>query len=332
MSSEPILRNQRNVRALADVGLGEVRRPPPLLHDLLLQRSLIMVSAEPYTGKTMLTLSLALCLDSGLPFLGVFEPYEKLKVMYVGQDAPTWDYAEQTRKLMRGMELDDASISILNTEAIFNENVNILDKDFHTFLDNWHSEIGLDVVIFDTLACIHSADENSSREMGVVMTALKHLRDRLGLTVIFTHHTAKPSAGEERSANYKARGSTVIAGSIDAHISLTETKSGSIRMTTPKARGLANGKRKLLYDMVDLGTPSDPGVKLVAQMDATAHQNLILQSLDNGLTTRADLALMLQSKAKLSASTAGSAADNALRSLERRALVAKSGRGTWRKL
>jgi hypothetical protein len=329
MSSEQLLRNQRNIRALSDVGLGEVRRPPPLFHDLMLQRSLIMVSAEPFTGKTMLTLAMSLCLDSGLPLLGAFEPYEKRRFLYIGQDAPTWDYAEQTRKLLRGLDLSPDQVDLLDTEAMFNEGVDILDREFISFIHAWHNEMGLDGIIFDTLASIHSADENSSREMGVVMTALKRLRDRLGLTIVFTHHDAKPSGDSERSAIYRPRGSSVIAGSVDAHISLRTTKTGSIHFTTPKGRGLANTKRKLLYDMVDTGTSSDPGLKLVAQTEGSTHQAIILQALKDGMTTRADFATALQVKAALTAATSSTATDNALRSLERRALVQRKGRGIW---
>lgn len=323
-SIESHLRETHSVKSLADVGLGEIRRPPYLFDDFLLRRTLIMVSAEPFTGKTMLTLSMALCLDAGRPLFGKIKPIEKRKVLYIGQDAATWDYAEQTRKLLVGLGLADGTVEALDTEAIFNQGLDILDSKFYDFLSLWRDEIGLDVLILDTLASMHSADENSNREMGFVMQVLKRCRDRLGLTVIFTHHDGKPSMAE-RSAVYRPRGASIISGSVDAHISL-QSSGGGVELTLPKGRGLT-AKKPFHYDMLDVPPPSgapSPGVKLQLR-DETPE---LLSAKILSAIQQSDLPVPNKVLTSLF-NVAGDELYNILRSLERVGAIRRSGRGAW---
>lgn len=288
-----------------------------------------MVGGEPYTGKTMLTLAMALALDAGKPLLG-FEPQERRKVLYIGQDAPTWDYAEQSRKLLMGYELTPQQVDALNTDVCFNQGHDLLDKTFWNFLRDWHAEVGFDVVVFDTLAAMHSADENSNREMNIIMNTLKRIRDALGVTVIFTHHESKPS-DSGRSAVYKARGASVISGSVDIYLSLQAMVTGQVRLTMPKGRGIANNKRRVLYTMQDVGSASNPGIQLIAAADNEQYIAVVHKLLQQGLTNRGDLiGALLQQFPTLPPGTVGPTVDNALLTLRRQNKATKVGRGVWK--
>jgi hypothetical protein len=72
------------------------------------------------------------------------------------------------------------------------------------------------VLIFDTLRASQMLDENSSRDMAMVMCRLKELRD-MGFTVILIHHTPK---SDERT--YK--GSTAIQDLCDHVLSLDRVR------------------------------------------------------------------------------------------------------------
>jgi archaellum biogenesis ATPase FlaH len=72
------------------------------------------------------------------------------------------------------------------------------------------------LLIFDTLRAAHDGDENSSRDMSLVMGHLKELRE-LGFTILLNHHTAKAN---ERT--YK--GSTAISDLSDHALSLHRVK------------------------------------------------------------------------------------------------------------
>jgi len=67
------------------------------------------------------------------------------------------------------------------------------------------------LIVFDTLArCAVGADENSAKDMGIVIANVDRLRAELGATVILVHHT--------RKEDLEARGSSALAGAMDTMI------------------------------------------------------------------------------------------------------------------
>lgn len=260
--AEEYLRSQNRIRRGVDFLHGLVQRPPALFHGLLPERTVTMISAEPFCGKTMLTLAMALSLDSGQPLAGKFTPRDRHRVLYLGQDAPTWDYAEQFRKLGRGMSVNPDLVEI---DFLLNEGGSLTDRTFLAGLQAWHEEVGYSVIIFDTLAAFHDLDENDSRQMGAIMAILKKLRDKLACTVIFTHHTRKPSPDGVVSANYAARGSSVIAGSIDFHIALHRSSGNRIRLSLPKGRGSEKLGPEAGFYISEGDSQAGPWVKLTQE-------------------------------------------------------------------
>jgi hypothetical protein len=223
------------------------RRPATLVHGLLLDDTLTMVTGEPYVGKTMFLLDLALGLALRQPIFGRYMPARRAGVLFVGQDAPTWDYAEQVRKLLlgRGIVPGDGDLEHLGLTFLLNQGHTITAPSFHRFLREYHDAVGYDVLMLDSFSDMHGANENDRHEMSVILRCLKDLRDTLGVAVIFTHHTAKPTQLGQRSKgqpivsyNYQARGSSAIVASIDFNILLTASAEGRISLRRPKGRGL----------------------------------------------------------------------------------------------
>jgi KaiC/GvpD/RAD55 family RecA-like ATPase len=315
-------------KSISDIARGDSRKPPALFHDFLLQKAVTMVSAEPFTGKSMFALALTLALDSNRALMGTFNPMERRKVLFIGQDSPEWDYAEQIRKLVAGYELTSDDLDKLDSEAIFNDGFDILDKGRVELLHNYYDEHGFDVIIFDTLASIHTLDENSNREMGYVMRALKNLRDKFQCTVIFTHHDSKPN-GDERSAVYRPRGASIISGSCDVHISLRSGSDGSVKLTMPKGRGISSHRRRVVYTMDDCGTPDNPGVRLVAKQEGPDFIKVVEAALKKGATSRLELVTAVR-ESGCPAAQSGTATDNALAALLRAGKVERPARGKWK--
>ena len=77
------------------------------------------------------------------------------------------------------------------------------------------------VIIFDTLRAAHNSDENSSKEMTLIMNRLKEIRDT-GFTIILLHHTPKSN-----DRTYK--GSSAIFDLSDHVLSLYKVKKGSFQ-------------------------------------------------------------------------------------------------------
>lgn len=314
--------------------LAAAAAPPPMLvADLLRSKSLIAVSGEPYCGKTLFLLDLVLSLDSGAPFLNSFLPARNHRCLFIGQDAPTWDYIGGFSGLARGLGYAEmpplTSVFILNRGLAFGQN----NSTFINCVESAISLYGIDVLMLDTLKSFHDLDENSNQEMDRVMSLLKYLRDLHGLTVLFTHHTAKPTTSKdgrvEISGNYRARGASVIAGSIDQHVILTQSK-GLISMTMAKARGSSGEIPASSFKIhstrpntLDLDADSG-GNAIIASVLRTLRGSPTVQLRSINEALRNDVAFRHLTDAQLY-----SRVSTALLSLERAGAAHRTAHGTW---
>lgn len=321
---EQFYRSQHNIIPFGSVAQGAIPKPPPLIEGVLLDRTITMISAEPYCGKTMFTLSLALSVATGLPFLDTFSVPTAKPVLYLGQDAPSWDYAEQTRKLSRGYGISDSGLDAIPLDFGLNAGVTITDPRFSRLLNDWHNTTGFGVLVMDTLASFHNFDENESRSMGLIMTALKRARDMLGCAIIFTHHTAKPMGDKptSRSLNYAARGSSVIAGTVDFHYALHRAPTEDedrINVHMPKGRGNEEFAALTHFTITDITHPQGDCVKLTPPLEFAGRKGIILEALRRGNSTRQAIAKFLldESKKPLPEEKAHKIVENELQTLRK---------------
>jgi len=323
--------------------LFQAQATPPawLLTDLIRERSLVMVSGEPFSGKTLFLLSLAIALDTGHPFLDVFAPIDGHRCLFIGQDAPTWDYigcySALARGVVRGVVPHLPSIFILNKGLSLNQ-----PQAFRIAVSEAVRLYGIDVLMLDVLKSFHDYDENSNVEMARVMDMLKALRDSLGLTVFMSHHTAKPNAqtaGENYFGNYRARGASVIAGSIDQHFLLrtgTKDKVGAtIKLHMPKARGAMSG---LKLDDLQLLEEQKAGVRaLVLRSNVLVTDEmtrLVMGALDKEVSRRpAEVHRAIKSGfGHLDEGQTYNRMYQAMKRLEKQGLVEQPARGLWRRV
>lgn len=325
----------------SDLFASQTAPPAWLLADLIRQRSLVMISAEPFTGKTMFALSLALALDTQLPFLNHYQPSPGHRALFIGQDAPTWDYQGVFAALTRGLAIE--SPPNLPSLFILNRGLTLaLPRQFSDFLEAAVSLYDIDVLILDVLRSFHDYDENSNLEMSRIMDLLKSFRDRFGLTIILTHHTSKPSAGfagtPQISGNYRARGASVISGSIDQHFLLRASR-GAVQIEMPKARGAFGAPQVEEFTIISSSdhvgnrslslAPSAPNSETIASSTAdllrtaSPSDQISVRSIYNVLRSRAAFAALTdqQVQSRLSA---------ALRVAERRGAIRRLSHGLYR--
>lgn len=288
-----------------------------------------MVSAEPFTGKTLLSLAIAIALDTGRPLFSHYHVREPKKVFFIGQDAPSWDYAEQTRKLIRGYALSRPEIDRLDLDMMLNEGLNLFDPGSWKLIQEWWTVSKFNVLILDTLASLHSGDENSTRDMGILCAMLKEIRDKMHCCVIFTHHSAKPLQGVHRSENYSARGNSVISGSIDFHLVLRrEPELDRVKLRFPKGRGAERMDKLTYFDIKEDATPEgEPMIRLVVPQ-ANSLNTQIIAALTAHSMSRAELISSIHDPTTNSIQLARMV-DNSLTGLERSGQVKRLGRGTW---
>lgn len=288
----------------SDIAGARVSAPPFLFVPLLRSRTLTMISAEPFTGKTLFMLAMLLSLDTLHPLLG-YPPASGHRSLFIGQDAPTWDYHGQFLKLFYGLSLplELEKSTVLPSLFLLNRGFSLLDTSFTDMLSQAVSLYGISVLFLDTLLEFHNLDENSNRDMKHVMGALKHARDRFGLTIFFSHHTSKlstysssafgpraqgpanplPGNALPISRNAAARGASVIGGSVDAHLALRALgtdPSGSplVELSFPKGRGLDNAN-PLFFSISPVSRPDKtPALSLRPPLDISSSLLLFLSS------------------------------------------------------
>lgn len=236
----------------ADIVSGRLQPPAFLFSPILRSHTLTMISAEPFTGKTLLCLAMILSLDTGFPLLETFTPTSGHRCLFIGQDSPTWDIHGQFTKLFNGLGLSPQQKRDLSLPSIFllNRGFSIVHPQFLVFLSQLVSLYGITVLFLDTLLDFHPLDENSNRDMSNVMRILKRARDELGLTIFFTHHTSKPpreaSAVPQFSRTARARGASVLGGAIDQHAALDlvtrDAHGTTVALSFPKGRALEHSE------------------------------------------------------------------------------------------
>lgn len=105
------------------------------------------------------------------------------------------------------------------------------------------------LIVFDTLAmCMRGGDENSARDMGIVISNCRRIQKQLNTAILVVHHTGKSGNSE--------RGSSALRGAADSMIEV----SNSDGLITVESSKLKDGKPFDTYHMrlVEFGTSVAP--------------------------------------------------------------------------
>jgi len=112
------------------------------------------------------------------------------------------------------------------TTAALMEEVDALAEE--TFFENGGADPAL--IIVDTLARAMAGDENSSKDMGLMIECADWLRERYpGCVVALVHHSGH---GPEN----RARGSSAFYAALDSEVQLKPLKSGDVQLWASKAK------------------------------------------------------------------------------------------------
>lgn len=79
-------------------------------------------------------------------------------------------------------------------------------------------------------------DENDSRQVSTLFTALREIAAELAVTIIVVHHPRKPVGDAKIEALYAARGSGDLIGSVDSYVFYRRLAGGLVRVEHGKAR------------------------------------------------------------------------------------------------
>jgi len=196
-----------------------------LIRGFIPERSVIVIAGEPKTSKTWLALTMALAISALNELFGVFAVPSagRRGVAYFALEDSERSFKTRLAAIARGMGLNPLE-AVAHVHVKCRTSLNLLtDADLFGLAAACPTDLGL--LIIDPLRDAHTGEENSSGEMAEVMRRLRFLRDHLGCSVLFVHHSAKAGPDKaNRRPGQLMRGSSAVHGAVDGGVYLTMTK------------------------------------------------------------------------------------------------------------
>ena len=203
-----------------------INMPPPewILKEVVQTNSTTLLYGPSGLGKSFLALEMAFAVASDQH--NIFTVARPGPVIYVaGEGVMGIGVRVKAWQQDRGMELS-------RNVAVLGQPVQLADKRSRKkFIEMVKADFGDPIlIIFDTLArCAVGLDENSARDMGLVVEGVDHIRDTFGATVILVHHSTKANPKSER-------GSGAIYGAVDTTLALNADGKKFIKLECQKQK------------------------------------------------------------------------------------------------
>ncbi len=183
-----------------------------LANHLIPMGGVTAITGAPSSYKSFLMLELSRAVARGTPFLGHFETIQG-KVLIV--DKENKDRLVQERFQALG-ELGGTNC----IEAQFTNTLYLDNPEHLAALAAYIEEKQFTLVILDSLVRFHQKDENSAKDIAVLMGAIKQLTSN-NRAVVFIHHHRKTQFGQGSTEHgQNIRGSGDILAAVDAHLAI----------------------------------------------------------------------------------------------------------------
>jgi KaiC/GvpD/RAD55 family RecA-like ATPase len=254
--------------------LQDIPEPTMLVEGLIPQGAIIMIEGPSHTGKTFFAFELARAIATSQPFLGHYRVGPRGNTLVVEQDSPKVDAGRVAWAMFRdqyeereylgfrddqpldgiafawhqGLDLwngnDVASIiraaNEVEVHALETDPVPTYDENGDQ--DGWeHITAGVKLVILDSFRSLHTAEENDSTEMELIMQDIKWMRSQTGSTILIVHH--------ENADGTRPRGSTAIEAAADMIFKVGRRKNSTL-VTLQVTKGRIVQPNGLQYQIV----------------------------------------------------------------------------------
>ena len=182
------------------------RKTPIISRGIMPANSHIIISGESGIGKSLLRLELALHLVMGWEWLGFEIPTARKVSIFQFENT---EYMEQTRlrRMCVGLEISALPKGRLSYVDRKNRINLTLKKDRKKLLE-LVQQSEAEVIIYDCLSNLHTANENDNIQMRDVLDSLTEINAKAETTCILIHHFGKPTEWQE--TKYRTRGAQSI--------------------------------------------------------------------------------------------------------------------------
>jgi hypothetical protein len=190
----------------------------------------VLAAGDPGVGKSLVALagSVTAALGGG-ELLG--EPIAARRVLFFDLESP--EDVAYARLYAFGLRGRTDGFEYVHRPAYFN----LLDAECLARLRSSIAAASAGLVVIDSLRrAAPGLDENDSRQVSILLTALRDIAAELGCTILVIHHPRKPVGDAKVEALYAARGSGDLIGSVDSYLFFRKLSGGLTRVEHGKAR------------------------------------------------------------------------------------------------
>lgn len=233
--------------------------PPEFIIEGFLPESRLTAITGKYESlKTTAAASILYSLATGTEWYG--RRVQQMPIAYIcGEDASGFVSRATALEIANGQEfpyylLDEAPNMLSEGDA----------AELLRSIDSLPEKPG--IIVLDTLArCMVGGDENSAREMGMLVDNAEKLRRATGATILIIHHTGKNGDG--------ARGSTALPGAVDTIIKV-ERSNDIATVSCEKQKNAERftpiGLRKVVVELGGVDQYGQPRTSIILRADRSA--------------------------------------------------------------
>lgn len=244
-----------NEHKFTPLTLAELLAMPPkvwLIDQLIGAGDIAMIYGAPGSGKTFVVVDMIFPACLGQQFAMRFNATRPLNLAYcAGEGVSGLPSRFAAAAQFYGCEtLDNFTFYAVTPSLFYDDREKDEIESIERFILEWRERQDrgearpLDILIIDTLhSATAGADENSAKDMGIVLGLCKKATRVLGCAVVLVHHSNKAGTGE--------RGSSAMRGAMDCMIEVKQV-AGKYGIECAK---LKDGERwkEQTFDLVEIG-------------------------------------------------------------------------------
>jgi len=192
-----------------------------VIENLLPLGSLACLFGEPAKGKSFVALDMAFCISQGIPWHGL--KVEQGSVIFIAGEGLE-GLAKRSKALSTKYGCDDPKDFYLSSGSIdLAEN-----KSVQSLLDELSGKKSIKLIVIDTMHRNFTGDENSAKDIAMLVKHADDLKEQTGATILIVHHSGKSKQSE-------ARGSSAFKAALDVEIKVTNDK-GVVTLNNTKMK------------------------------------------------------------------------------------------------
>lgn len=240
--------------------LNAITPPVALIEDTLDAATIAFLSGKFGSYKTFVAVAWACAIATGIEWFGhkITTPGPVLYVAGEGSNGLLGRIRSWEEARYDGKEISDERL------FVYDGRINLADNEPGGDLD-FLFEIGQEIrpvlIVIDTLhKCAPGVDENSSRDMSVILDAATRLRETFEATVLFVHHTGHAGTHSRGSSSLEDDADTVwlinrgddTGPGVQRTLVHRKTKRGALQPEIPIMLKVAAGDVHVIEGSVEL--------------------------------------------------------------------------------